>query len=58
MFRQSFLRQARLFSTTSAVRSIREPSAHTIAVSKAQGIANGLTEGTNPPSGLRYSHVI
>lgn len=28
----------------------REPSAHTIAVSKAQGISNNLTEGNNTRS--------
>lgn len=46
MFRPSVLRRgARLFAT--AAQGAREPAARTLAVSKAQGISNGLTEGTH-----------
>ena len=46
MFRQS----VRRFATTTARRAVapaaaHEPSPHTLAVSKAQGIAKGLTGG-------------
>ena len=45
MFRPSVLRRgARLFATA-AQQAPREPAARTLAVSKAQGVSNGLTEG-------------
>ena len=40
-----FRRGARTFAT-SAMR-LAEPSPHLLAVSKAQGVSNGLTEGTS-----------
>lgn len=39
-----FRRGVRTFAT-SALRLAAEPSPHLLAVSRAQGIANGLTEG-------------
>jgi hypothetical protein len=41
-----FRRGVRTFAT-SALR-LAEPSPHLLAVSRAQGISNGLTEGTAP----------
>ena len=46
MFRRSAWRLA------ASVKAAAEPSLHTIQVSKAQGIAKGLTGGTSPQLAL------
>lgn len=52
MFRPNVLRRgARMFAT--AAQGAREPAARTLAVSKAQGVSNGLTEGELSPACLQ-----